>query len=245
MDSTKSFEFVSYKADLQNEELLFSYRFKTPQKDVVFVEKILLPQVPTSDIPPELLDTVMHSLHIMLGISYWKVYCPQEIVVSTKPLSQKQAEFFNTVYTKGLGEFFYKNTIDFRGLIQFPYSNSAKPNPVSLGRKNRSLVGIGGGKDSIVSAELLKKHNKDFSLLLVETQRNHFIPQQVAELIDKPELVIRRVVDKQLFELNKEEGSYNGHIPISAIYAFIGILVGVLYDYKYVIVSNEKSLMIM
>ena len=48
-------------------------------------------------------------------------------------------------------------------------------------------------------------------------------------------------MDAKLFDLNKEKDIYNGHIPISAIYAFLGLMIGVLHDYNSIIVGNEKS----
>jgi hypothetical protein len=51
---------------------------------------------------------------------------------------------------------------------------------------------------------------------------------------------MKRTIDSKLFEMNKE-GYYNGHVPISGIIAFVLITSAYLYDYKYIIMSNEKS----
>lgn len=237
----QSFIFDSYEAHLDKKEIIFRYIVALEEKEVRFTEKIILPQVPSSQIPPELLDSVLHSLHLMLGISYWKLYCPEKIFVNTKPLSKEQAQFWDTVYTKGLGEFFYKNQIDFRTLIAFPYREVAPKPLISFPRQKRSLVGIGGGKDSIVAAELLKKQNKPFIPIIVETQRAHEISYQISSQLSQELMIIKREIDPQLFELNMGSQSRNGHIPISAIFAWIDILTALLYDYAYVIVGNEKS----
>jgi UDP-N-acetylmuramoylalanine--D-glutamate ligase len=50
-------------------------------------------------------------------------------------------------------------------------------------------------------------------------------------------LKIQRFLDWQVFQKHK----YDGHIPISAIYAFSGILCAVLYKYSYFAVANEYS----
>lgn len=239
MNST--FEFVSYQFDRTKQHILFKYAIIIAEKRTEFTETIVLSHVPNDEIPEQLLDQLLHSLHIMLGISYWKLYCPTEIVIKTKSITKEQAQFWNTVYTKGLGEFFYKNKIDFRNLVSFPYEESMQAKSISFKRRNRSLVGIGGGKDSIVSAELFKKHNKDFKSLIIDTQKEHVIATDVAKQIGKETITIKRLVDTQLFELNKLSETYNGHIPVSAIYAWIGILIGLLYDYSYIVVSNERS----
>ncbi|TSC64262.1 MAG: phospho-N-acetylmuramoyl-pentapeptide transferase, partial [Parcubacteria group bacterium Gr01-1014_106] len=82
-------------------------------------------------------------------------------------LTKKQAEFWNTVYTKGLGEFFYKNKIDFRNRVQFPYVLNARAHSVAFPRANASLLLFGGGKDSIVSGEMLRRAKKRFSAFSV------------------------------------------------------------------------------
>ncbi len=242
MNSTKNtFEFVSYSFNKDQHTIEFVYSLTTPTQSRTFTEKIVLPNQEIAEVRAELLDHTLHTLHIMLGISYWKTYCPSDIQINTKPLTKDQATFWNIVYTKGLGEFFYKNKIDFRNLVSFPFIETQAFLPVSFPRKNRSLVGIGGGKDSIVTAELFKKHNKDFSTLIIDTQRVHAISAEIAHTIGKETIIIKRLVDPQLFELNKLPETFNGHIPVSAIYACIGILAALLYDYSYVVVSNERS----
>ena len=47
-------------------------------------------------------------------------------------------------------------------------------------------------------------------------------------------------MDPLLFTMNTE-GYYNGHVPISGIIAFVLTLAAYLYDYSYIVMSNEKS----
>ena len=51
-----------------------------------------------------------------------------------------------------------------------------------------------------------------------------------------PSLKIQRFLDPQIFQ--KHEGSLNGHIPVSAIFAFVGLAASALYNYKNTIVWN-------
>lgn len=229
------FIFKGYDSSLEKGKILFNFQIKG-DKNISFTEKISFPPI-TAKIPENLLKSIFNNLLIISGISYWKLYCPKEIVIENNFLSKEQTEFWSIVYTKGLGEFFYKNKIDFRHLIHFPFVKNAQ-NPVSFPRKDRALLGLGGGKDSIVAAEILKAQSKDFDLFTVGTSK---IQDEVASAIGGKPIVIKRELDSKLFDLNKEKGSYNGHIPISAIYAFLGLMVAVFYDYNQVIVGNEKS----
>ncbi|MEK7451136.1 MAG: hypothetical protein AAB662_04330, partial [Patescibacteria group bacterium] len=117
-----------------------------------------------------------------------------------------------------------------------PYVNKLT-SPISFPRKDRVLLGLGGGKDSIVSSEILKKENKEFDVLILDTE----IQKDVAMTMNKKPIVIKRELDPKLFDLNSKEGTYNGHIPISAIYAFLGLMASVFYNYNKVVVGNEKS----
>ena len=49
-----------------------------------------------------------------------------------------------------------------------------------------------------------------------------------------------RTIDPLLFDMN-QQGYYNGHVPISGIIAFVLTTAAYLYNYKYIIMSNEKS----
>jgi len=47
-------------------------------------------------------------------------------------------------------------------------------------------------------------------------------------------------MDPKLFDMN-QQGWYNGHVPISGIIAFVLVTAAYLYDYTYIVMSNEKS----
>ncbi len=230
------FKFVSY--EIQPDKKTVDFNYKT--KSLYFTEKIILPSPIPFSVNSVLLKNVLDNLHLILGITYFKMFCPKKITLPYA-LSKAQADFWNTVYTKGLGEFFYKNKIDFRGLINFPYIDTP---PVQLrqldeAKKNRFLVGIGGGKDSIVSVEILKEQKKEIAGFILDSQN---IPPQiqidVAKIMEINYLIVKRQLDFQLFDL---KSAYNGHIPITAIYSFIALLLAVIYNYSSIIIPNGKS----
>ncbi|OGH24188.1 MAG: hypothetical protein A3B47_04995 [Candidatus Levybacteria bacterium RIFCSPLOWO2_01_FULL_39_24] len=229
------FVFKGHESNLEKGEIIFSFGFRG-EKNIDFAEKISFPPV-TNKIPETLLKSLLNNLMLILGISYWKAYCPKEIVVENNFLTHEQAEFWNIVYTKGMGEFFYKNKIDFRGLVSFPSAKQNSEKLVSFPRKNRSLLGIGGGKDSIVAAELLRQSNQQFDL----ATSGFPIQIEIAKMIGGEIINTFKEIDPKLLELNKEADVYNGHVPISVYYAFILLLMAALFDYRSVIVGNEKS----
>ena len=151
------------------------------------------------------------------------------------------SEFWNKIYSIGLGEFYFKNKIDFRGMVNFPYSENLRLISDNIISHKRALVAIGGGKDSIVTAELLKSKKIEFDAFVVETQNDFSVTDEVISKMSIDKVNIRRNIDEKLFELNKIPNVLNGHIPVSAIYAFLGVFAAVLYGYDSVITSNERS----
>ena len=231
----KNFHFVGYEFDANVGKIFFNYRIEFYNRDhLEFTETIILPDH-SKKIKEESIRKIIESSLIILGISYFKLYCPPKITTSFR-LSREQADFWNTVYKKGLGEFLYKNKLDPKKLAKFPHSK-IKVCPERIKTCDRALLGMGGGKDSIVAAELLKDF--DTTSFLVETQRQDLITNRVVDKIGRPSLKIRRRLDPKIFE--KHDGAYDGHIPISAIYAFLGFFAAAIYEYKYVIVANEHS----
>ncbi len=238
MNFQKTFTFKSHKINSASSQILFDYNVLLGDKSIDFTEKLTFPNADFSSIPQELLKSLLNNLSLILGISYWKLYCPGEIKIKENFLTKEQAQFWNTVYTKGLGEFFYRNKIDFRGLVNSPYHSNDTYHHSDFSRKDRSLLMLGGGKDSIVSAELLKEKGKDFTAFVVN---DHPLQKEIIKLLGVNSIIIKREIDPKLLILNKQQGTYNGHVPVSAIYAFIAFLAGALYDYRQVISSNEKS----
>ncbi len=231
----KIFRFCGHRFDAKNKKITFDYRIEFFHRDPLeFTETIILPKV-SDNLKRESMKKFLEPLELILGISYYKLYCPPKIVTSFQ-LSQEQSTFWNTVYRKGLGEFLYRNKLHPNQLAKFPYTN-IQPDPVQIKIRDRALVGIGGGKDSIVAAELLK--NFDTASFLIETQRKDVLSERIAEELGKPFFKIQRVLDPKIFETY--EGATNGHIPISALYAFLGLLAAAMYEFKYVIVANEHS----
>lgn len=230
----KIFRFCGYNFAANN-KIIFNYRMEFFNRDPLeFAETLVLPKIP-ENLDNEQMRKFLEPLHLVLGISYYKLYCPPRISVSFK-LSREQADFWNVVYKKGLGEFLCRNKLNPERLAKFPHSK-IKVSPTRIKIRERALLGIGGGKDSIVAAGLLKHF--DFVSFLVETQRENFIAERVAEEIGRPRMKIRRMLDEKIFEAR--EGAYNGHIPISAVYAFIGLFAAAVSECRYVIVANEHS----
>ncbi len=230
-----TFIFESFLIDEINNTVAFSYSFDS---GLNFTETITFADHNNwRGANRALIEKIIFNLHLALGISYYKAYCPKKIVIKSGSLSKVEADFWNKLYTKGLGEFFYQNKLDWRGLINFPYQKNKISKPIKAELKNSALLPWGGGKDSAVAAELLKELGHDFTLISL---RDSSIQKETAKQVGRPRIINNRLMDPKLNELNKQ-GAYNGHIPISSIYSWTTILSAVLNNYRHIIFANEAS----
>ncbi len=186
---------------------------------------------------------VVRELAFQLGmvecISYWKCACPPVVEVACGALSAQQIAWWRKLYYYGLGEFMYRNAIDVseEELVRIACGNN---DPVRI-RDGRAysgcLVPIGGGKDSVVTLEVMKGEEiTTYSINGNETTRN-----VIAVCRDKAgDYRVRRTLDKRLLERNAE-GFLNGHTPFSAIVAFSSVISAYLTGRRYICLSNETS----
>ena len=232
------FSFESYEFDKESRRVFLRYSLSTGEQ---FEEVLTLPEGEPREVPEALLDRALFKLHLIGGISYYKSTCAPKIEVKSGKLSKGEAAFWDKLYTQGLGEFFYENKIDFRGLIAFPYeedfSGFKGGKDFVLEGADRALLPFGGGKDSLVSAHLLERGGMDYQLF---NMGRHGVPVSLAEQMGKDLMSVSRKLSPVLFEMNKN-GALNGHVPISAYISFLTVLLGLLYGYKWVVFSNERS----
>ncbi len=229
-----TFVFVSYKYVAEIHALEFVYGYDDALR---FTERLFLPEEAKWN-DSATLTRLSFALHMALGMSYWKAYALPNIRVKSGSLNRREADFWNTVYTKGLGEFFFKNGIDFRGLVNFPITEKADEIfQDDLVQSERVLLPLGGGKDSATSAVLLQKAWVAFDTFALG---NYDLIANQAQLLEGKHWVVRREMDEKLFQLN-QKGVYNGHVPISVIYGLSALLIAVLRGHQAVVLSNERS----
>ena len=234
------FEFTSYKFEPENKRIFFNYRTEIRNSEpILFTEMVEFQDSPDfENLPKGLLEKIFQGLHLVLGVSYYKLHCAT-IVRHKYSLAKEETYFWNTVYKKGLGEFFYRNELNPKILPKFQLDKKARPNNFRLEKGNKFFVAVSGGKDSIVAAELLKKHGVDAIAVFVETQKKSALVDKVIEVSGLDSLKIKRYLDWKVFD--KSAGYFQGHIPISAIYAFLAVLCCVVYKRTYFAMSNEHS----
>ena len=202
-------------------------------------------------------DAAILALHVAAGVSYYKAFAPRKIVFERPYLSKDQLRFFQKIYRNGLGEFAFRNKIDIIERVDFlanphnavsdqpihrPVDGRSSEIPVLseqdlCGLPRRSAVLLGGGKDSVVSVEILRAISEPMVLFSVNPKRPMLDCSRASEL---PFKSVTRQIDSAIFELNAV-GAYNGHVPITAIVSLIAIAAAFVDGYDAVILSNERS----
>lgn len=184
---------------------------------------------------------IIFSLGMTEAVSYWKAACPKTFTVKAGFLDENRVAFWKKLYFNGLGEFFYLNKIDtdiddFMNIVcEYDGAIPQFYKPKAL---NGCLIPIGGGKDSVVTSELLRDYPEK-AAYMINPKRCILDTASIAGFGDNT-VKFSRTLDKNLLRLNSE-GFLNGHTPFSAIVAFSALLAAYATGKKYIVLSNESS----
>ncbi len=170
------------------------------------------------------------------------IACPPQVIVKPFKLEAWQIAWWKKLYFNGLGEFFYLNGIETNQeefmVIESSSHRQAKLDETPL--NEAILVPVGGGKDSVVSLELLKRHGAAFTPFIVNPRTASQKCVETAGFDLDQTAIVERSLDPLLLELNTK-GFLNGHTPFSALLAFISAFVAIGSGHKYIALSNESS----
>lgn len=197
-------------------------------------------------------EKLIFSLGLVELISYWKIACPPQVVVEAGELDEDQIRWWKHLYFNGLGEFFYVNNIkeadpeDFMEIRCAGREDSAET--AAAWEKNVSarsisqgvLVPIGGGKDSVVTLDLLRRAGLPVYGYIINPRGATVNTAGAAGLGEGRVMSVRRTLDPNMLELNRR-GYLNGHTPFSALVAFSSLIAARLLNLSYVALSNESS----
>ncbi len=227
--------FPSYAFDPATGVAAFDYLLDGPEP-LAFTETITF-EVPAGRTdPPDAFYRVLDLLHVVAGVSYYKVGAPGRVVAPT-PVPAAAGDLFTAVYTKGLAEYAYRNQLPHVLELTVEVPGTSEPAAAIDNAQGRPLSAVGGGKDSIVTLEMLRAAGLEPMPFSVNP--NPLI-RSVNAASGLPALAVRRQLDPRLFELNKA-GALNGHIPVTAINSLIAIATAVWHGLGPVVMSNERS----
>jgi hypothetical protein len=176
-------------------------------------------------------------LHWIAGVSYWKAGLAPEIRLAGPAPPDPVRQFLVGLYVQGLAEFSYVNRVDVASRLRLPAAAAARSRPQRLSLPERALVAMGGGKDSLVGLHLARQAGMAVQPWCVGESR---LIGETVEAAGLELLRIDRRLAPELGQLNAA-GAWNGHVPVTAINSAIGVCAALLYGYRYVVFSNERS----
>jgi UDP-N-acetyl-alpha-D-muramoyl-L-alanyl-L-glutamate epimerase len=229
------FRYRDYAADADRGVLTCRYELNGRE----FTERVTLP--PGEQWHTEEARAAARLVFLLSGVSYYKTAAPPVIDLGETVLTQAEEAFLRQFYLQGLAEFAYRNHLDLGSLKieakRAPDQPSAAPEPTG---PRRALVPFGGGIDSIVTVEQVRRR-ADVALFVVSRPGDRFDAiEQPAAVTGLPVVRAEREIDPQLLR-SAELGFLNGHVPVTGILSAIAVLAAVLTGRDAVVMSNEWS----
>ena len=193
---------------------------------------------------------MIRALAIIEAFSYWKALCSPVIEVALPAPDAAELDWWRSFWPGAMGEFFYRNGIDYTvpGFLDIRAAAGPGPagsEPAGPGRDERAvtappLVMFSGGKDSLALARIVTSGGA--------VPADLFLYNPVAGQRGLAEslahggrfLEVRRTILAELLRLNAA-GHPNGHTPFSAYLAIAAMLAGYLRGTGFVVAGNSRS----
>lgn len=239
-----TFCYESFNYNITSDGMVLTFCFSIGD-DIVFTPTISIPQrkfYRWDNLDKSQLDLLVFNIGMIELVSYWKCTCSPTIVVNPFALNNEQIAFWKKLYYNGLSEFFYINAIDttIDDFVTINAQSEQVLNRVSFDTDDTYIVPIGGGKDSVVTLEMLSQSGKDICPMIINPRGATVECARIAGYGRDGFIEVKRAIDSRLLELNSE-GYLNGHTPFSAMLAFHSLLVAALAGRKHIALSNESS----
>ena len=215
---------------------------------IAFEERFTLPAgTRVTDADRARVDGLLALLHWVTGVSYFKTAAPPRVALDGPHPGPAAAALLEALYSEGLGEFAFTNRLPALPRPAFPrdgaWDGGSAAGVVAGAARPRSqaprrvLVPVGGGKDSVVALETVRRSGIELALFSIGDAAPIVRTVEVAGL---PHLLARRRLDPGIGALNRA-GALNGHVPVTAIVSCVALLTASLHGYDAVALANERS----
>jgi hypothetical protein len=251
-----SFRFVSRSLD-ERGNVRLGYALDDAYE---FEERFVLPLAPSAEaIGSEAVEGLLSLLHWIAGVSYYKAAVPPSVICETGEPPPATSTLLQALYSEGLGELAVVNALPALPSPAFATGTAATGTAATgtaatgtaatgtaatgTGQSQpaaplrRVLVPVGGGKDSAVAIEIVRRSGLEPALFSVGGAPPIAGTARVARL---PWLRVSRTIDPRLIEANAA-GALNGHVPVTAIVSAVALLTAALHGFDAVALANERS----
>ncbi len=226
--------FTIHAPKVAENKAIYTYSYTDGATSFSFQEEHLFPFV-ISD------SKALRALAIATSISYFKLHLATQIHIEWS-LNDAEKEFWQWLFRNGFSELVYQNRLEWNVVDQIQITceetGTTQPLETTSSYEPKAIVGIGGGKDSSLAVELLKRINVPVTGFATKVRSIPLLIENT-QALSIPLLEVVRKTDPQLLTL--KENVFLGHVPISLIYAFTGVVLAEHEQSKYVVVANETS----
>ena len=237
----KTFLYNSFEIKEDEKEIYIKFEFEIEGlKKFNPTIRILKKNMKIKNLNTDFVKKMVFHMGLIELISYWKATCSKNVIIKCGYINEEQISWFKKLYYYGLGELFYTNNIkvsidEFMNIKCTGQENNSFAEESNL---DGYIIPVGGGKDSIVTLEILK--NMKRRALIVNPKPVTLKCAEIAGIENDNIIEVYRTIDKGIIELNSE-GFINGHTPFSSMLAFLSYFIGYITGNKYIALSNESS----
>ena len=232
-----TFHFLGHQFDPATGIARLNYRF---DNGPVLTETYTFPHQPWPQEPgrQRALTRAFDLLHLIAGISYYKAGVQTQLHIDYCNPGAEMESVLRNLYSRGLAEFAWTNQVQLPAAPEFVCTHEpAVYEAPELRLQGRVLLALGGGKDSLVSVELLRRTGLE---IMLACSGNSPLIATTARVAGLPLLAIGRSLAPELARYNKQ-GALNGHVPVTAINSALLVCAALLYGFDSVVFSNESS----
>ncbi len=231
----RTLEFVA--ADIESNAIVFRYT----AKGCAFAVRMTVPDHLMEELSAlrgqSCLEQALLAIGLTFAARFFKLSNFSTVRVGFGSLDPESVYFFEDFFVGGLGEFRFLQGLDPRRKVSVVSAPEAAFNMAEFPLHEHALMLNGGGKDTIVAAEMLRRAGQSFTWLTVEPNETRRRVIRCAGGGDSAIEVDFRIEGD--FEQNQAYGW--GHTPYAAIVMAIGALFALLTRSRYVISGNELS----
>lgn len=225
----RTFVFDRYEFNRETLEAAFYYNFDNFD---TFVERVVFDEI--ADYDDDALQRALSLAFLVIGTSYCKIYPGARIHFNSLQIDEWQAKFLNSVYQEGMSQYAFENGLTRADLAHFESTGSSSEH-AGLYAGTGTLSLQSGGKDSLLSAQLLAKAGIAYDSLYVASRDKHY-PKFLDNLPGKLHIA-ERLIDLNSLKKHADSGGLSGHIPVTYVVLSVALIQAVLLNKKTVVAS--------
>jgi len=224
----EAFVFEDYSFDPETNIACFKYSFDSKR---YFTEKVNF-HTSVQEYDKKALENALQLAFLVTGTSYYKAFPTRKVVFKKGILDDGQADFARKVYTHGLSQFMFENSLSIDDMPKFTSrvtSNSATD------YQGRGIIALqSGGKDSLLLATLLEEQSVPYTSLYISSGEVYPL---VLDTLSSDLQIITRSIDRSALAQSQKDGGLNGHVPVTYIVLSYALIMAVLQNKKTVLSS--------